>query len=249
LRAFGLIGWPLGHSFSKKYFSEKFSLEGISDAQYDLYPLASITDLPDLLRQNPGIKGLNVTIPYKESVIPFLTELDETARAVGAVNCIKIQTSGQLIGYNTDIIGFDLCLNGLPALMQRPNQPTKAYILGTGGAAKAVAYVLQKRRIPFLFVSRNPQETNQIGYDALLNSDFTSGIIVNCTPLGTFPNTAEIPPIPPEIMKPGILVFDLVYNPSETLLLCQAKAQGCFVQNGLEMLHLQADAAWKIWQT
>jgi shikimate dehydrogenase len=249
LRSFGLIGWPIGHSFSKNFFSEKFLRDGISDAHYELYPLQDLAELPGLLMQNPRLKGLNVTIPYKESIVPFLNGLDETALAVGAVNCIKITANQQLIGYNTDIIGFDQCLERLLTLHPSLRQQTKAYILGTGGASKAVAFVLRKKNIPFQCVSRNPNKTDEIGYHSLSNYPFPVRLIINCTPLGTFPNVDEMPPIPLEIMKPGILVFDLVYNPSETLLLRQASAHGCFVQNGLEMLHLQAEAAWEIWQT
>ncbi len=245
---YGLIGWPLGHSFSKQYFSEKFLREGIAAATYELFPLEHIADLPALLARNPDLRGLNVTIPYKESVIPFLDELDETARAVGAVNCIKILENNRLVGYNTDVIGFEQSLKGI----QLFDPASNAYILGTGGAAKAVAHVLQKLHIAFTFVSRHPKNKNEISYPSLITHRSSlitpnASLIINCTPLGTFPNVTEMPPIPLEILKPGILVYDLIYNPAETLLLREAKARGCSVQNGLEMLHLQAEAAWKIW--
>lgn len=242
ISSYALIGWPLGHSFSKKYFSEKFIREGIADARYELFPLEHIADLPQLLKQHPDLRGLNVTIPHKETVIPFLDELDETARKIGAVNCIEISANGRLKGYNTDAIGFELSLKNLPEL----STVDSAYILGTGGASKSVAYVLRKLGIPFKFVSRLPVQKNEIGYESI-PAAVRSSILINCTPLGTFPNVREMPPLPIEIFKPGILVYDLVYNPGETLLLQEAKARGCIVRNGLEMLYLQAEAAWEIW--
>lgn len=218
--------------------------------RYELFPLEHIEDLPQLLAQNPDLRGLNVTIPHKETVIPYLDELDETARIIGAVNCIKILGNGRLKGFNTDAIGFEHSLKNTPGFTTYSH----AYILGTGGASKAIAFVLQKLNIPFKFVSRLPKHKSEITYDSLPTYHSSlithnSSLIINCTPLGTFPNIAEMPPIPLEILKPGNLVFDLVYNPAETLLLHEAKKRGCFVQNGLEMLHLQAEAAWEIWQT
>ncbi|MBC7777495.1 MAG: shikimate dehydrogenase [Phycisphaerae bacterium] len=256
MRLFGLIGWPLGHSFSKKYFSEKFEREGIQDARFELFPLEHIADLPVLVAQNPELHGLNVTIPHKETVIPFLHELDETARAVGAVNCIKIVENQRLIGYNTDVVGFENSL--LSWFGEQDVMGLEGIILGTGGASKAVAYVLKKLGIPFKFVSRNPQNENEIRYEDLeqwwspsqpstLNPQ-PSTIIVNTTPIGTFPHTDEMPPIPPDFLKPGMFVYDLIYNPAETLLLHKAKARGCTVKNGLEMLEQQAEAAWEIWR-
>lgn len=264
MRLFGLIGYPLGHSFSKQYFSEKFKREGILSARYDLFPLENIRELPALLTQNPALCGLNVTIPYKETVLPFLDELDETAREVGAVNCIKILDNQKLIGYNTDVIGFE---KSLWAVEGWDKSSGSALILGTGGASKAVAFVLKKLGIPFKFVSRNPSAENEIGYEELttyhaplnpkpsplntkrspLNTPPLS-LLVNTTPLGTFPKTEAIPPVPVEIFKSGLFVYDLIYNPAETLLLREAKSRGCLVKNGLEMLELQAEAAWEIWQ-
>ncbi len=273
---YALIGWPLAHSFSKTYFSEKFLRESIKDARYELFPLENIADFPKLCAQHPNLKGINVTIPHKESVIPFLDKLDETARAVGAVNCIKIDENQELTGYNTDVIGFEASLTNFLTKHKTPAQTTHTYILGTGGASKAVAYVLQKLNIPFHFVSRTPSQPNELAYSSLIThlsslithhsslithhssliahhssliAHHSSFIIINTTPLGTFPNIHEMPPIPLEILKAGNLVFDLVYNPAETLLLREARLRGCFVQNGLDMLHLQAEAAWKIWQT
>lgn len=210
--------------------------------------MEEVAELPALLGLHPDLKGLNVTIPHKQNVIPLLDELDETARAVGAVNCIKIEQNGRLKGYNTDVIGFEQSLLGLIGT----RKVDVAYILGTGGAAKAVAFVLDKLAISFHYVSRTPESPTEISYTNLLHSSFItphSSLLINCTPLGTFPNVDAMPPVPVEMFKPGNLVFDLVYNPAETLLLREAKARGCSVQNGLEMLYLQAEAAWQIWQT
>lgn len=248
MRLFGLIGYPLGHSFSQQFFTEKFARENITDARYEVFPLPDISELPKLLADHPEIGGLNVTIPHKESVMQWLDEVDETARQVGAVNCIRI-TNGRLTGYNTDIKGFEQSLRHTGFLTSVPPGVTSpsAFILGTGGAAKAVAYVLRKMDISFQFVSRNPT-AEQISYEALPPL-LAAGraLIVNATPLGTFPQMETMPPVPVNSLGPEYLVFDLVYNPPETLLLQQARARGCAVQNGLEMLHLQAENAWQIW--
>lgn len=252
MRLYGLIGWPLGHSFSNKYFSEKFEREGIDDARYELFPLEKISDLPVLLAQNPEIVGLNVTIPYKESVIPLLHELDETAAAIGAINCIKVVENQQLKGYNSDAVGFEKSL--VRWLAETDVRGLKGLILGTGGASKSVAFVLKKLGIPFKFVSRNPQGENQISYEGIENAwrpslnPSPSTILINATPLGTFPNIDQMPPVPLNFFTSGIFVYDLIYNPAETLLLREAKARGCTVKNGFEMLELQAEAAWEIWQ-
>jgi shikimate dehydrogenase len=205
--------------------------------------LENIGELPVLLTQNPALCGINVTIPYKESVIPFLDELDDTARAVGAVNCVKVLENQRLIGYNTDALGFEKSLLSVEGWDRSQGS---ALILGTGGASKAVAFVLKKLGIPFKFVSRNPKSENEIGYESL--SAYHISLIFNATPIGTFPRTEERPPISTEIFKPGMFVYDLIYNPAETLLLREAKSRGCLVKNGLEMLEMQAEAAWEIWQ-
>jgi shikimate dehydrogenase len=245
LRLYGLIGWPLGHSFSKKYFGEKFEREGIHDVRYELFPLENIADLPALLTQNPALRGLNVTIPYKESVIPFLDDLDETAQAVGAVNCIKVLENHLLIGYNTDVVGFEKSLPKEQVERWQVERNT-ALILGTGGASKAVAFVLKKLKIPFKFVSRNPHGEDEVSYESFIVH--SSSFIVNTTPLGTFPQVEEMPPLPIDLFKPDMFVYDLIYNPAETLLLREAKSRGCVIKNGLEMLELQAEAAWEIWR-
>jgi len=247
MRLYGLIGYPLGHSFSQKYFSEKFAREGIADARYELFPLENIADLPALLEQNPDLRGLNVTIPHKETVVPFLHELDETARAIGAVNCIKIENQ-KLRGFNTDVIGFEKSLQTVDG-GRWTVQDRMALILGTGGASKAVAYVLKKLGISYQLVSRHPVGENQISY-ADLSSFLTPhpSLLINTTPLGMAPNVDVCPDLPFERLTPEHFVYDLIYNPPETLLLRRAKSQGCTVKNGLEMLQLQAEAAWEIWQ-
>jgi len=252
MRLFGLIGWPLGHSFSKGYFSEKFQKAGIRDARYELFPLENIEALPGLLANNPDLCGLNVTIPHKETILPFLHELDQTAQEVAAVNCIKVLDKQQLVGYNTDVLGFEQSLTQwLDELgLVHPSNSLHALILGTGGASKAVSFTLRKLGIPFQRVSRKPRGENEINYESpgLTSNQSGHTLIVNTTPLGTHPIVDAMPPLPPEIFRPGTLVFDLVYNPAETLLLREAKAKGCPTKNGLEMLILQAEAAWKIWQ-
>jgi shikimate dehydrogenase len=258
MRLYGLIGWPLGHSFSQKFFTEKFAREGVADARYDLFPLENIADLPDLLSKNPDLRGLNVTIPHKETVIPFLDELDETARAVGAVNCLKIENQ-KLRGFNTDVYGFGSSLinffqdNDRADFLQENSLhrpwPEEALILGTGGAAKAVAFVLKMLGIAFQFVSRHPAAENQISYKTLhLLPSALCPLIINTTPLGMLPQENTCPDLPFERLSTEHFVCDLVYNPAETLLLRRARERGCAVKNGLEMLHLQAEASWAIWR-
>lgn len=239
MRRFGLIGYPLGHSFSKRYFSEKFEREGISDAAYELFPIESIERFPGLWNENPELVGLNVTIPYKEQVIPFLDTLNETAAAVGAVNCIH-RSGDKLTGYNTDVFGFDRSLPLMPA-------GTEALILGTGGASKAVAFVLKKRNIPFLYISRHPEGAQEISWDSIPEHIGRKTLIVNTTPLGMAPDTESCPELPFDVMGSQHFVYDLVYNPVETLLLRRARLQDCAIANGLDMLYFQAEKAWEIW--
>lgn len=248
MRLFGLIGYPLGHSFSQKYFSEKFLREGITDAQYELFPIPEISALEQVLKRHPALCGLNVTIPYKETVIPYLHELDETAQAVGAVNCIRIR-NGRLTGFNTDVYGFEQSLRGAVSDFYT-FKSGRALILGTGGASKAVAYVLRKIGMPYQFVSRTADpDVGLLSYDDLGQQYWSLyHLIVNTTPLGTYPNTETCPALPFEKLSAQQLVFDLVYNPPQTLLLQRAMAQGARVQNGLEMLQLQAEKAWEIWK-
>lgn len=248
MRLYGLIGYPLGHSFSQKFFSEKFEREGITNARYELFPLPDIGELPRLLKKHPALCGLNVTIPYKETVIPFLDELDETAKAVGAVNCIRIR-AGRLTGFNTDVYGFEQSL--LHTVGNRAQlKDSRALILGTGGASKAVAYVLDKLGMTCHFVSRTARpELGWLSYEDLGQLYWSLyRLIVHTTPLGMYPKVEGCPDLPFEKLSSQHLVFDLVYNPPQTLLLRQSSAQGASVQNGLDMLHLQAEKAWEIWQ-
>ena len=236
MRHYGIIGYPLHHSFSAKYFSEKFKREGI-EAEYSLYPIG-MEDLrlkiEDLFHR---LDGMNVTMPYKQTIIPYLDRLDETAEAVGAVNVVH-----KRVGYNTDCIGF---MESIKPLLRDFDR--KALVLGTGGASKAVCYGLKQLGIAPTLVSRTPKD-GMIGY-----SDLTEGlmaehtIIVNCTPLGMVPDTESYPPIPYELISAQHLLFDCIYNPEETVFLRKGRAQGAKTQNGIEMLYGQAKAAWKIW--
>jgi len=243
MKQFGLIGFPLGHSFSKKYFTEKFEREGI-DSRYDLFELENISEFT-ALKENPNLCGLNVTIPYKEKVISYLDELDDTAAKIGAVNVIKFtHSNGKLIlkGYNSDAIGFE---NSIKPLLQSFHK--KALILGTGGASKAINYSLRKLGIETLFVSRSAKPGfltyNQLNEEIL--NDYL--VIVNASPVGTFPHSDECPDIPYQFLTSKHLLFDVVYNPAETLFLKKGKAHGVQGLNGESMLIGQAIAAWKIW--
>ena len=243
MRRFGLIGFPLGHSFSKKYFTEKFLLEGI-DARYDLYELKSLEEFAEL-KVSENLCGLNVTIPYKQQIIPFLDEMDETAAEIGAVNVIKFIRDGndlKLKGYNSDAIGFLQSIR--PYLKPHHN---KALILGTGGASRAFDYTLRKLGIETTFVSRTPAE-GQLSYSDLSETVLNEyPIILNASPVGTFPDVERCPDIPYQYLTSRYLLFDAVYNPAETLFLQKGKAQGTTVLNGEGMLTGQAEAAWKIW--
>jgi shikimate dehydrogenase len=243
MRKFGLIGFPLGHSFSKKYFTAKFEKEGIKDCSFDLYEIPQIFDFEQVLDENPELEGMSVTIPYKQDVIPFLDDLDPACEAIGAVNCIKISSEG-LIGYNTDYIGFK---NSLEKWLQ--GQSVKALVLGTGGASKAVKEALKDLKIEFLSVSRT-SGNDSISYAELAKDPQllqTHQLIINTTPLGTFPAVDAMPEIPVDQLNSSHLVFDLVYNPPVTKLMQSCLDAGGKAQNGLEMLELQAEAAWKIW--
>ena len=245
---YGLIGYPLTHSFSKQYFENKFKKGGIKNAQYELFPLDSIEQLPSLIQQYPNLIGLNVTIPYKLSVMEYLDEIDETARAVGAVNVIKIE-NGKLIGYNSDIYGFEQSLLKFMDWKPQMTIEFEAFVLGTGGASKAVSYVLTKLGLPFFMVSR--KETQEFYPYFVLQDIFTASrkqkIVINTTPVGMSPNIDMSPKIPYKLLKNNDLCFDLIYNPEETAFMQKSKARGARVQNGLEMLHLQAERAWEIW--
>lgn len=244
MKKFGLIGYPLGHSFSKNFFNEKFYSENI-DAEYLNFEIADIKELPKVLLNNPELKGLNVTIPYKEQVIPYLNELDPDAAAIGAVNIIKfVQQKGKtkLVGYNSDIIGF---VQSIEPLLE--SQHKKALILGTGGASKAVFHGLKKLGIESKFVSRKAQK-GMFTYEELTPEIMDEyKVIVNCTPVGMYPRADEYPDIPYDYLTPNHLLYDLLYNPDTTLFMKKGADKGAVVKNGLEMLLLQAFGAWDIW--
>ena len=242
MRKFGLIGYPLGHSFSAKYFRDKFERESIRGCLYSNYEIASLSSLTNII-QDPELEGLNVTIPYKQQVIPFLHKKDRVVEETGACNCIRIE-KGVLTGYNTDVTGFEKSL--AEKLTATDN---RALILGTGGSSKAVAWVLQKRGIAFVFVSRKPSGSgNQTTYENLDAEIMASHpLIINCTPLGMSPETATCPPIPYDYLSPLHYLFDLVYNPAKTLFLEKGEAAGTRIKNGSDMLAIQAEAGWAIW--
>lgn len=241
MRQFGLIGYPLSHSFSKKYFTEKFLELGLSDHHYESFPIESIDKLPSIIEQHPGLVGLNVTIPYKESVVPFLHHQSPVVQSIGACNCIQLKDD-KLWGFNTDVAGFQRSLQS-----SFPDIPEKALILGTGGASKAVHFVLESLQITSLFVSRKKGD-NSITYE-----DLTADIIeeyclvINTTPLGMHPNVSDCPPIPFHAIGQQHCLFDLIYNPATTKFLEKGIQRGAQVQNGLDMLVIQAEESWKIW--
>jgi shikimate dehydrogenase len=241
MKRFGLIGKTLKHSFSQNYFAKKFAEQIITNCSYENFELASIDQLPHLIKDNPGLKGLNVTIPYKEKVLQFLDEKNETVEKIGACNCIKIM-EGKLYGFNTDAIAFQ---KSLQTKLQPHHQC--ALVLGSGGASKAVQYALKEMRIDFLIVSRNKQ-TNQLGYENVGEKVMNGHqIIINTTPLGMYPNVDDDPPIPYDAISPKHLLFDLTYNPPKTKFLLQGEKQGAQIINGYEMLVGQAEESWRIW--
>lgn len=245
MKKYGLIGYPLGHSFSKNFFNEKFASEKIN-AEYVNFEIPTIKDFPKVIAENPNLAGLNVTIPYKEQVIPYLDGLDSDAAEIGAVNVIKLKSVNgkrKLIGYNSDVIGFTRSIEPL----LEPYH-TKALILGTGGASKAVYHGLKKLGLECLFVSRGRHNETTITYEELtpeLMEEYK--VIVNCTPVGMYPKADEYPHIPYHCLTPKHLLYDLLYNPDTTLFMRKGAEQGAVVKNGLEMLLLQAFGAWEIW--
>ncbi len=260
MKVFGLIGYPLGHSFSQKYFTDKFQKLGIDDCEYKLFPIQNINELPQLLKDNPDLCGLNVTIPHKIGVHYFLDKMDEVAKHVDAVNCIKISKVNSLSnmfngdftksnlnntfleGFNTDVYGFEESLKPLLKIHHK-----KALILGNGGATRAVQYVLKKLKIDYKIVSRRPHQ------DFFKYADITENvlkeytIIINASPVGTFPNIKDAPEIPYEFLTIKHLLYDLIYNPEETEFLKKGKNMGASIKNGYEMLVLQAEKSWEIW--
>ena len=277
MTTYGLIGYPLGHSFSRKFFTEKFEKEGI-DAQYLNFEIPSIEEFPEIIKNNPELRGLNVTIPYKQQVMQYLDEISEEAKAIGAVNVVRIERPspqpspimgretmrnagnkpdglpikgdmseglrGSLIGYNSDVIGF---VESIHPLLKAHHK--KALILGTGGASKAIRYGLEEKLgMKTLFVSRSARE-GMITYEEVTAEVLKEyEVIVNCSPVGMYPHVDECPALPYEAMNENNLLYDLVYNPLETLFMKKGAEQGATVKNGLEMLHLQAIASWKFWE-
>ena len=243
MRKFGLIGYPLGHSFSKKYFSEKFVREGIQGCQFELYPIESISEFPQLLDSESSLEGLSVTIPYKEQVIPYLDALEPACAQIGAVNCIRVQ-DGIKTGFNTDYLGFKHSLQSWLGT-EIPN----ALVLGTGGASKAVQQALRDLEVPYRIVSRTQQE-GQLTYADLKEQPewlASHSLIINTSPLGTYPQVEDMPDIPLEHLHAAHRVYDLVYNPPITRLMQECISRGGTAKNGQDMLELQAEAAWSIW--
>lgn len=244
MNLFGLIGYPLSHSFSKRYFTEKFEREGWQDMFYELFPLENIKEFPGLILDKGSIlKGLNVTIPYKQQIIPYLDELHDTAKAVQAVNTILI-SEGRLLGFNTDVIGFEKTLE---SCIDIPGFKGKALVLGTGGASKAVLYVLNKWDIPFDLVSRTPDELSLTYEEITITAIADFPLIINTTPLGMSPAVDTCPELPFKGIGTGHVLIDLVYNPEMTLFMRKGEERGARVCNGLKMLYEQAEAAWEIW--
>lgn len=240
---FGLIGKNIGYSFSKKFFSEKFETKNLPHT-YENFDIPSIKDFQQIIAETNDLKGLNVTIPYKEKIIPFLDTLDKEAEKIGAVNTIKISEDKKLSGFNTDYFGFQRSLETF-----LPLQQSNALILGTGGASKAVAYALGNLGFKFKFVSRQsaPKTLVYAELNQLIIGNYS--LIVNCTPLGTYPNTDHCPPIPYQFLTENHLLFDLIYNPAETEFLKRGRKLGAQTSNGLKMLELQAEKAWEIWNS
>ncbi|HEV2478830.1 MAG TPA: shikimate dehydrogenase [Puia sp.] len=242
MKRYGLIGYPLSHSFSQRYFTEKFEREGITDCTYSNFSLASIDELAAVLA-DPELRGLNVTIPYKQQVLPFLTAKSPVVESIGACNCIRID-GAERTGHNTDVVGFERSL-----VKKLGDHHQQALVLGTGGASKAVEWVLDQLGIAYRMVSRSPRpDTGDLGYDDLdagLVACYT--LIVNTTPVGMYPKVDDYPPLPYEGVGPRHYLYDLVYNPERTQFLQRGAARGAVVENGHEMLLLQAEESWRIW--
>ena len=244
-RLFGLLGRDISYSFSRGYFSKKFTQLNLENHNYVNFDLPRIEDFPSILEDNEGVWGINVTIPYKEGVMPYLDKIDKTAKEIGAVNTIKITKRGNLKGYNSDVVGFE---KSIKPLLKKHHK--KALILGTGGASKAIAYALKRNGIKYKFVSRNPEGKKQISYNVLsqeIIEDYT--VIVNSTPLGTSPDIDKCPAIPYQFLTSKHLLYDLIYNPEVSKFLSNGKEKGAIIKNGYEMLELQAEESWRIWNS
>ncbi len=246
-KLFGLIGYPLSHSFSKKYFTEKFKKEGITHHEYELFPIEDISAFHGLVQEQGDLVGLNVTLPYKELVVKYLDHLDDAVKEIGACNTIHFTKNGAT-GYNTDVYGFELSLKTCLEKYSG-DKVTRALILGTGGAAKAVAYVLRKLEIEYFFVSRSANK-GHLTYDEVDGEVVLEyPLIINTTPVGTSPNVDSSPAIDYSSLTENNILFDLVYNPEKTLFLRNGEQKGCVIQNGMDMLYFQAEKAWEIWNT
>ncbi|WP_334059054.1 shikimate dehydrogenase family protein [Polaribacter sp. P097] len=244
-KLFGLLGRDISYSFSRGYFTKKFTALNLEHHSYVNFDIPKIEDFPSIIENNESIKGINVTIPYKEEVMAYLDKIDKTAKEIGAVNTIKITKRGNLKGYNSDVVGFE---KSIVPLLEKHHK--KALILGTGGASKAIAYALKLNNIKYKFVSRNPKTKKQISYNDLsqeIMQDYT--IIVNSTPLGTSPDVDKFPAIPYQFITSKHLLYDLIYNPEVSKFLANGKANGAKIKNGFEMLELQAEESWRIWNS
>lgn len=244
MREFGLIGRSLSHSASQRYFTAKFEREGLADCSYSMFEIPQIDDLPRLLAEHPCLCGFNVTIPYKQQILPYLDDMSFEARNVGAVNCVRRMADGRLFGYNTDIVGIRSSLDELLGAEQ-----PKALVLGTGGASQAVQYVLAEREMEYLIVSRNPASGNLTYSQVTVDIISEYKLIINATPVGTYPDVDAAPMIPYAFLTPAHRLFDLVYNPPLTQFLDYGRQRGAAVMNGELMLRRQADAAWQIWNS
>lgn len=249
MKRYGLVGYPLGHSFSAGYFAEKFSALGlVGECSYGNFPVEQIKDLKTVLPV--GVRGFNITIPHKRHILPLLSEIDPEAQAVGAVNCVKVLADGSFKGYNTDIYGFELSLREMLRTFPGQLSALRALVLGTGGAAQAVHYVLEKLGIPYLEVSRSGQggAVRRIVYADLTPEIMDAHrLIVNTTPLGMHPNVSAKAALPYNCIGAGHYLYDLIYNPAETAFLHEGRIRGAWVKSGLEMLVLQAERSWEIW--
>ncbi len=243
----GLIGYPLEHSFSPGYFARKFALEGIDNFTYRLLPLKSLEELPSLVDKEPHLIGFNVTIPYKTAIIPYLNSLTPEAKAIGAANTVAIVrgvNSIHLVGHNTDAPAFEYTLTEM-----LPDEPIRALVLGSGGAARAVAYTFAKLNIPYAFVGRKKKDGISFTYPELTPQIVEEhNLIINCTPVGMYPAIDKCPPLPYDALGNGHILYDLIYNPEKTLFLKKGENRGALCRNGLKMLHRQADLAWEFWQ-
>lgn len=247
MKRYGLVGYPLGHSFSAGYFADKFDTLGLAGkCSYENFPVECIENLKEVLPAE--VCGFNITIPHKRRILPLLSEIDPEAEAVGAVNCVKVLPDGSFKGYNTDVYGFEVSLRRMLGPLPEGAASLKALVLGTGGAAQAVHYVFRKLGVDYVEVSRNPAGANCMTYGQLTPEIMEAHrLIVNTTPLGMHPNTAAKPDLPYDCIGPGHYLYDLIYNPAETAFLREGRVRGAWVKSGLEMLVLQAERSWEIW--